>query len=191
MKKILVAVAVAAALGAPATATARGEDLVNCRWQNGMPLGQNVCASLRRAETEEREKKAREKEQLRQASEYEARRKEQEQAEKDRVLNIIRERDEQEAQIRTKEEAEYAKYKQEEARREQRSADQTKVKKERCGTDYGSPRIGMTIERAQDCVGNFKLVSQLNRVDGVVSTYRAGRIHLHVMNGKIGAWDRH
>lgn len=62
--------------------------------------------------------------------------------------------------------------------------------KARCGGDYKSPSIGMRIERAQECVAPVKLVSQINRADGVVSTYRSGSLTLHVMSGRVMAWDR-
>lgn len=62
--------------------------------------------------------------------------------------------------------------------------------KKRCGIDYKTPAIGMRIERVQECVAPVKLISQINRSDGVVSTYRAGQITVHVMSGRVMAWDR-
>ncbi len=62
--------------------------------------------------------------------------------------------------------------------------------KGRCGTDYKNPTIGMRIERVQECVSPVKLVSQINRADGVVSTYRSGSLTVHTMSGRVMAWDR-
>lgn len=63
--------------------------------------------------------------------------------------------------------------------------------KTRCGSDYKTPSIGMRIERVQECVAPAKLVSQINRADGVVSTYRSGSFSFHVMSGRVMAWDRY
>lgn len=62
--------------------------------------------------------------------------------------------------------------------------------KGKCGADYKTPSIGMKIERVQECVAPVKLVSQLNRADGVVDTYRAGSLSIHAMSGRVVAWDR-
>lgn len=191
MKKFLTAAVLVGTLMAPVTSNAKGEDLVNCRWQTGSPIPSNVCAALRRYEVEDRAKKQEEEQQLQRAREEQEKIRESERIEKER-----RQRADEEGRIKFQEEeaqrkARYQEYMREEAQYEKKVADQIKAKKERCGSDYGTPRIGMTIERAQECVGKFTLTSQLNRADGVVSTYRSGRIHVHVMNGKIGAWDRY
>lgn len=62
------------------------------------------------------------------------------------------------------------------------------ARKKECGKDFESPRVGMSLERAKHCVGNLKLKAQVNRPDGVLSTYWAGNIFVHVMNGKIVSW---
>lgn len=43
--------------------------------------------------------------------------------------------------------------------------------KARCGNDYKNPRIGMNIERVKECIAPVKMVSQVNRADGVCYTY--------------------
>ena len=192
MKRLLIA-AVVAVLITPTSSIARGEDLVNCRFSDGQYIVPKLCDRLRQQDIEDRNHRAEQKEQLRQQQvvEDERRRKtEEEAAERHKRWDLAeQERKKEQAVRQEKSDAEYAKYEQDEARREKRVAEETKSKKERCGEDYGAPKIGMTIERAKDCVGNFKLISQLNRADGVVSTYRSGRIHISVMNGKIGAWN--
>lgn len=75
--------------------------------------------------------------------------------------------------------------------RQKRAADVVQERKKLCGDDYLTPKIGMSIERAQKCVGNFRLTSQLNRADGVVSTYSAVRTYLHVIDGRIVSWGRY
>jgi len=72
----------------------------------------------------------------------------------------------------------------------QRRAKADSQRKATCGSDYLNPSIGMAISRAMQCVGTFKVVSQLNRTDGVVTTYRGTRTILHVMDGRVVAWNR-
>lgn len=61
-------------------------------------------------------------------------------------------------------------------------------RKAACGADYLTPRIGMPIDRALQCVGAFRLQGQINRADGVLSTYLGARRYLHVMDGRVVAW---
>ena len=64
------------------------------------------------------------------------------------------------------------------------------ARKAECGGDFQSPRIGMSLERAKHCVGDLKLKAQVNRSDGVLSTFVVGNLYVHVMNGKIVSWAR-
>lgn len=63
--------------------------------------------------------------------------------------------------------------------------------KTKCGDDYKSPKIGMRLERVQECVVAVKLRSQLNRADGVVSTYEGGNAYFHIMDGRIVSWGKY
>lgn len=65
-----------------------------------------------------------------------------------------------------------------------------KAKREKCGADYLKPRIGMAIERAKECVAPLRLDSQINRADGVLSTYTARGVYVHVMDGVIVSWGK-
>lgn len=57
-----------------------------------------------------------------------------------------------------------------------------------CGAEFQQPRVGMTLDRARQCVGDLALVSQLNRADGVASVYRAGPLFVTVLQGRVVAW---
>lgn len=63
--------------------------------------------------------------------------------------------------------------------------------KSKCGDDYKSPRIGMSIDRVRACVTPVKLKGQLNRADGVVSTFVGGNAYFHVMEGRIISWGKY
>lgn len=121
---------------------------------------------------------------------------EQEQLEEQRKLRAQREKEEADRQAKLQEEQkQYELEREREERAEQRQQAKLKadrvLKMKQCGDDYGKPRIGMSLARVKECVGNFKLVSEINRADGVVSTYRSSGMYIHVMGGRISAWERY
>lgn len=95
-------------------------------------------------------------------------------------------------QYRAQEDARRAQYEQEQARLDQmdrEAAAKEAAMQKLCGADYKQVRVGMTFARVQQCVGEFELVSQISRADGVVSTYRRRNGHVYVMDGKVIAWQ--
>lgn len=62
-------------------------------------------------------------------------------------------------------------------------------KKLTCGDSYHKIRVGMEFATVKQCYGDFRLVSEINRADGIVSIYiaRTGT-RVYVMNGKVTAW---
>lgn len=83
---------------------------------------------------------------------------------------------------------EVARTRQREKEQQQEATEQAALKK-KCGGDYHKPRVGMTLTRARQCVGELYLVSQMNRKDGVISTYRGSGGYIYVMGGKIVMWQ--
>ncbi len=80
--------------------------------------------------------------------------------------------------------------------REERAAQNAAAKREqeakaRCGDDYRQPKIGMSIARAQECVGKFRMTNQINRADGVISTYQGSGMYLHVMDNRVVSWGKY
>ncbi|WP_294376032.1 hypothetical protein [Pseudacidovorax sp.] len=73
---------------------------------------------------------------------------------------------------------------------ERRAAEATADRRARCGSDYQSPKIGMSVDRVKECVTPVKMTSQINRADGIVSTYQGGGAYFHVMEGRVIAWGR-
>jgi len=62
-------------------------------------------------------------------------------------------------------------------------------RKAKCNDDYKKPRVGMTIERVKECVSTaFKVAGQTNTGQGVVTTYRAPGGYLNVIDGKVVQW---
>lgn len=78
---------------------------------------------------------------------------------------------------------------QERAAKKKRDADVAELKA-KCGGDYKTPSIGMTIGRVQECVGPLKLSGQMNRPDGVASVYNYGPLWVNVMSGRVVAWGQ-
>jgi hypothetical protein len=72
--------------------------------------------------------------------------------------------------------------------RAKRSAERTDSRKKTCGDDYRAPRVGMTLERAMQCVGQFRLATQSSRSGGVLSVYHADGVFIEEYGGKVVAW---
>lgn len=176
-------------------ANAAPPDLENCRYQNGLPIDKIDCDALRRLQ---QAREAREAEQQRRAAEAYSRAR----AEQD---DTQAKRREQEAQIeaaRTERKKEHearmadldAKRRADElaeAKADAAAAAREKARKLTCGADYKNPQVGMRIERAQECIAAMQVTAQVNRADGVLTTYVGGGAYFHVMDGRIVAWGRY
>lgn len=166
--------------------------LAECKLANGRRMEERVCKETQQAlaAVYEGERKRLERAAASRAEHerYEAERKQREEEQARKQAQWAAER----AAERARQEAEFQKQQAqrdaEERAEARRDAAATAARKAACGSDYANPRIGMTLERAQQCVGNYKLVGQLNRADGVVSTYLGPKRYLHVMGGQIVAW---
>ncbi|MDZ7920736.1 hypothetical protein [Rhodoferax sp.] len=169
-------------------------NLETCTYKDGTPFSAKACASLkRRAEQQAKESAiaAEQQEQRLKAKQDWLRKNEEE----ERAKKLIEEKRNTEWLARHKESNAAALQAQNEQKEweektakavEKRSAELRSV----CGDDYKNLQIGMTMNRAQQCVAPFKLVGQLNRADGVVSTYRSGSVYAHVMNGRVVSWSK-
>ena len=190
MKKFLILLIATLSLAAAAVEY----NLESCMFSNGLPLHPKSCESLRQHELKKAAEQKRYKEldgvrrAAREEQRFEAEAKEQ---------DAKREREVKEARYKADEEQRNAmglKAQQEQIDWEKATAksaaDRTAKQKSFCGDDYRSPKVGMTLARAKDCVADFRLKGQVNRADGVVSTYMAGQTYLHVMDGKIVSWGR-
>lgn len=175
-------------------AHAVGYDLRTCMFSNGLPMHPIACESLKKKAAEEAANAQRYDE--RQAVNR-ARQAEQQAIADAKEQELQRQREAQQAKWKAERDEEQAmglKAQQEQIQWEKATAKAASARvakqKSACGEDYRSPRIGMTISRAKECVADFRLQGQINRADGVVSTYTAGRMYLHVMDGKIVSWGR-
>lgn len=169
-------------------------DLRTCMFSNGLPMHPKSCESLKKRDAQNAEEARRYNE--RQAANRLVQDEQRVQAEA-KQQEAQREREAKQAEWRAEKDAEHAmglKAQQEQIQWEKATAkaaaDRTAKQKTICGDDYRSPRVGMTLARAKECVADFKLKGQINRADGVVSTYMAGQTYLHVMDGQIVSWGR-
>lgn len=105
--------------------------------------------------------------------------------EKEAAAGVRREREEQIKQ------AEQEAIEKREADTARRTATAIAAGRAKCGDDYKNPKIGMSIDRVRACVTPVKLKGQLNRADGVVSTFVGGSAYFHVMEGRIISWGKY
>lgn len=182
----------AALVAASGGAAAAGEDLERCLYSNGKSIDQRVCDALRKSQSDK--VKSRDQQFIadqQRSAQYQVFRANQE-AEREKQL-AEEQRREAEYQEALRKRSEEIARRNEENLREYQAAERAQAakdatRKQECGADYKTLTIGMTIDRAKRCVANFKLAGQINRADGVVSTYRAGRYYAHVMDGRIVSW---
>ncbi|MEY2690365.1 MAG: hypothetical protein RL375_4565 [Pseudomonadota bacterium] len=84
--------------------------------------------------------------------------------------------------------AEDARWAAESAAAEAEDARRQAALRKACGKDYMAPRIGMPIKRALQCLGEFRMISQVSRQDGILSTYVNEDAMLQAIDGKLVSW---
>ena len=57
-----------------------------------------------------------------------------------------------------------------------------------CGNDFDNIKVGMSLKRVNDCVGETTLTGQIQKDGVTISTYRVNSIYLHVKDGLVAAW---
>lgn len=168
-----------------------------CRYDDGTLIPQDECDVLRQGHA--REVAARKQQQAdlqramqqiereRATAEAEANAKKSLDNARAKVEHDARRAAEREAMLRA--EAQVRAHEQEEERAHRAAVTAAKTK---CGADYKRPAIGMPIERVRQCVAeSIRVTGQLNRADGVVTTYTSNNgWFFQVMNGRIVAWGR-
>lgn len=187
-----VLVVAAVLIGAGGAALAQDTNLQSCRYSNGLKIPADECAVYQRLEREKQEAAERARLQSEQSRAAEAARQKErdDKAAQDRLAYQARQQREQaELDGRTRAyEEEREREDRIERQQARRSLGKTEALKASCGSDYLAPKIGMPIGRALQCVGKYKLTAQLNRADGVVTTYTGAAGYLHVMDGRVVAW---
>lgn len=195
---LMVACIVAGLLATIAAQSAKaGSDQKACRFANDVELNDADCEAMRRFKEAEDAQRAGDAAALRRINDqYDAELKiRQEQLAREKPQPQEREK------WATVQAEQYARQLAEQRRRqaiedaqdradEQRASKAAAAAKAKCGADYKAPRIGMPITRAQECVTSMRVTAQLNRADGVVTTYQGGGAYFHVMNGLIVSWGR-
>lgn len=185
-------------VGGIAIAQTNYNDTVNCRWKDGRDMNARDCEFFRKLkasdEAEEAAHQARSQARLaKQREEREA----QEQAKAERIAADKKEREERHELEKQKNKTLAQQWAQEDARIE-REERQQQIKqqavqadlKKRCGNDYRRPAIGLTIDRFNLCVAAIKSTGQINRADGVITTFQGSGYIVHGMDGRVVAWTR-
>lgn len=178
----------------PFCAVSGDEPLANCTYKTGVRMPPDECVLFQKAEAEKERRAAQQATLLEENRRIEAEYNRARAVEQARQLEAHKLRQQQDAEEIAQRQAAYERQRQQEERqetaRERARSNEVASRKKACGEDYLQPRIGMTVERARQCLGAIYVTGQINRVDGVVTSYAGRGIHLHVMKGQIIAWGR-
>lgn len=168
------------------------EDLENCVWRRtGEQMSKKTCDEFRAEVAADEAQKQRQELMHEEFKRDQAARAAAEEQEHKAVLENNKKVEAEKNARQAAEKREIDAYNRKARANQKASAAREQIVKGRCGADYKNPKIGMTIARAQDCVAKFRLTSELNRADGVISTYEAGNMYLHVMDGYIVSWGKY
>lgn len=191
MKHILVALSLLLSL---APAWSADPDLSACTWPDGRAMPPKLCEGMRvhaakRAAEAARAQALRDEADQSAAAEAAARRASEAQVAADR--KIEEEKRHARWQVEDEERKQRLRDLQRQAEDEEAAQEQLIAsRRKECGSDFANPRIGMSLARAQRCVGTFSKISETQSARGVMSTWRAGPIYLHVVGGSIVHWLR-
>ena len=170
-------------------------DIVNCKWRDGREMDQENCDFFRRIKaTDEAEGAAHE---ARLKAMLDKQREERDSVEKASKefqiseLKRIQERDVVDRQKRAANKAvEDDRFAREEQKQQAKQAAIQSSLKSQCGDAYRRPSIGLSVEKFKLCVAPIREVGQLNRADGVVTTFQGSGYIVHAMSGRVIAWNR-
>jgi hypothetical protein len=188
------------------SAFASGEDLVNCLHNNGNAMNPLDCELQRKIAAEDKAKEdvyqkqrdADEAASKRRRADYDSganletchwntgteigekfcEKLRKDQQEKERDAQHVRETAEAEIKRQKESDAIGRAFQLEQAR-------ELAAQKRKCGKDYRTIRIGMTIERLDECTAGASYVNETVTQDGVIETYRTRSSYVNVKNGKI------
>lgn len=173
MKKLMILIVALIA----SNAWASGEDLENCLTKDGVHMDMNICEILRKEKLEDVAYQKRQIEYREQLNLKQAER----EAEKAKQQAVIEEGNKKRIAEMSRQEAENKRY------REQMERDEAKAetaKKRKCGKDYNTLRIGMTLDNLEQCVGAVYMTKTVIK-GGAVETYRTAFDWVHVQNGRV------
>jgi hypothetical protein len=175
-------------------AFAMDEDLKNCRYKTGIKIPADECEVFQRMERKKDEAAERARTQAEQSrAESAAWQKERDdKAAQDKVAYQARQRQE-ESELAERKRAYQAERDADDRSNEladRKAQARAATLKSACGADYLTPKIGMPIDRALQCTGKYRITAQLNRADGVITTYSGPSGYIHAMSGRVVSWGR-
>lgn len=190
MKKILVVMVVSLAA---ASAQARvEEDLINCIRMNGTSMDAETCRLYRKADPRvykrqlweaspegQAVKKAEEDRIAREKAERAAK------AEEERKKNLAAAQE-----WKRRDDAEQAKIRRNWKETEEKYESAMRKQEKACGRDYQNPRIGMSYERAEQCLGVLSFHGEILAERGPTDVYKSQWYIVHFRGGKLVAAAR-
>jgi hypothetical protein len=60
-----------------------------------------------------------------------------------------------------------------------------------CGKDYLNLQIGMTLQRAQQCVGTFTISGKTHTERGIITSYSSDTTRIDTLNGHVVSWAQY
>ena len=165
------------------SAWASGEDLGNCLTRDGVRIEQNVCEILRKEKSVEDAHQKRQAEYLDQSRHQQAER----DAEKAKKQAIVDAEDRKRVAELARQEAENKRYRDQVARDE---AKEESAKKRKCGKDFMALRVGMALDRFEECHEALSHVTDTVSKDGKVETYRSTFYLINAKDGRIVSYTK-
>ena len=153
------------------------DDLVNCRYTStGLPIPPRICQAFREqdAQAAEKARAHAELEAVRDQAYWDQKYRDQQVADQRRAAEAAESaRIDAENAARQREREDEARKEEARAVAEEKAAvERTRKLKAECGDDYGQIRVGMTIERVQQCTVKLTLQGQMNTAEGIVDIYQ-------------------
>lgn len=176
MKKLI---GVALVMVLASNAWAEGEDLENCLYKNGVHIEYRLCNLLREEKAQDDVRRKRQAEELNQARSRADEQSANERAAKEaRNKQLEREYAEEQAILKKRQDAALKEQEHEEA-----------AQKRKCGKDYGAIRVGMAIDRLEECSGAVYVTETVTK-GGVIETYRTMFDMVDVKDGKVVSYTK-
>lgn len=183
---ILFAIGVVFPIHAVAVWNPADEDLDNCKWRNGWPMSEKQCAEFREEVAQEDLKPTKQMDDERaalnkQREEDWIKLNQAEQARKEQEKEHSKQIEHEWAENHAREEAENKHAREQQERKE--AKEETALKR-KCGKNYHTLRIGMTLDNLEQCVGAIYITKTVSK-GGVIETYRTSFDWVHVQNGRV------
>ncbi len=166
---------------------ANANDIENCRWKDGRAMSAKDCDLFRKLKAEDDAKAAAYRQ--REAARLDVERHRVEQRKNDAAANVAKESD-RAAQLRREHDEEKAQNAKLRDVAMKAQADEREARRRKCGKDFEALRIGMTLDRYEECTEAVDHVTQTVSQSGVTEVYRSTFYLIQARDGRIVSFTR-